>query len=468
MTSINAMEEIATLPFNSMPTPPEHWLTGSLGRFDMAQLHQFIATNVQTLGPIFKFRLLNRTLVVVAKPSTVQYVLKNRPERFRRLSNIESVLDEMGIRGVFSAEGKAWKRQRQLMNDAFRPNQIEKFIPLLQNLTQRLAEQVKFAPQAIDIRALLQRFALDAISNLAFGYDINALQHPDSELQQNLNVFFPALNDRLKAPFPYWRWIALPKDKRVGHALDYVQSRIADFIDAAQLELAADPEPKNILQAMIVAKDEEGESLSKPAIFGNIMSILMAGEDTVSNTLAWITHQLCDQKELQTLLYNEVQQHCSPAAPLSFARLDKCTLVNAVVHESMRLKPVAPFIYLENYNDEVLDGYVIPKGSMIVPLLASAGVDADVFPDPRRFDPSRWMNLDEVRSKKYTALMMHFGSGPRQCPGRQLSLLELKLALIELIRNFEFERNAKHPNVTEKFAFTLVPQNLVVDALPRS
>lgn len=467
MNQAELIDTSTALPFNTIPTPKQHWLIGSLGKFDPAQFHRFVEKNADELGPIHKIKLLNRNLVVLSDPNTVQHVAKHRPDRFRRVSSLQSVIEELGMHSVFSAEGASWKKQRQLMNQAFTPRQIEIFLPLLQKLTARLCAQISGQQNAIDLQALFQRYTMDTTANLAFGYDICALEQTNSELQKHLNVLFPMINDRTKSPLPYWRWFKMAKDKELDRALIFVRDRVAEFIQTARAALVQDPTPKNILQAMIVAKDATGNTFSEQELFGNAITLLLAGEDTTANTLAWSIHHLLDRPDLQEALYQEIQTHYPEQDGMSVKLLERFNLCSAVIQEALRLKPVAPFLFLESYQDESLHGYLVPKGTTLVALLSHASNNEHLFEQASVFEPQRWLDFNAQQRKQCATHLMPFGAGARLCPGRQLALVELKLALIEMLRTFKFTRHPDHTHVKEIFAFTVLPKGLIVNAHTR-
>ena len=477
---MSALVSSDVLPFEKIPGPRGHWLKGNLDQIDREAFHLFVYQQARDYGVISKFHVMRKPMVVLSRPETVKWILKNRPSRFRRLTAMELITREMGIHGVFSAEGNDWKRQRLLMNSAFKPSQVKNFYPTIHAITQRLCKALQVAPRAVDIPKVFMSYTVDVTSALAFGSDVNTLENPHTEIQQNLNKIFPMLSFRLHSPIPYWRWFKLARDRELEQALQFVKQRVSEFIQAARQRIEQKPhtgtsaalDADNILEAMILAQAEDGDSFTEQELFGNVITLLLAGEDTTANTLAWAIDYLADKPELQDQMYKEIQANhptsaADEGAALSFDDLDKFPLTFAAAQESMRLKPVAPYLYLEAYQDEVIEGYEVPKGTMLVTLLSNEGINARLFPDPQAFKPQRWLNLSDKTRKQYAAELMPFGFGARLCPGRQLSFVEMKLALIELLRRFKFSRHPGYSPAKEIFAFTVVPDNLVVDVLPR-
>ena len=97
---------------SDLPGPKGLPLLGNLLQLNFKQLHRILERWCDEFGTLYAFKLGLRPVVVVADPELIQHILRNRPKLYRRLGTIEPVTKEMGINGVFSAEGDDWKRQR--------------------------------------------------------------------------------------------------------------------------------------------------------------------------------------------------------------------------------------------------------------------------------------------------------------------------------------------------------------------
>ena len=234
-------------------------------------------------------------LLVVADHEAVAQTLRDRPDGFRRTDRLEAIGLEMGLKGgLFGVNGDDWKRQRRMVMAAFDPGHVKAYYPALVKCGDRLAGRWQKAAMAgadIDLQADLMRFTVDAIAGLAFGTDVNTLESDDDVIQRHLDKIFPKLYTRIIAPLPYWRLFKLPSDRELERALAAVDAAIDGFIAAARQRLAADPAhravPQNLLEAMIVAADEPDSGIDDDQVAGNVMTMLLAGEDTTANTLAW-------------------------------------------------------------------------------------------------------------------------------------------------------------------------------------
>ncbi|HXX65603.1 MAG TPA: cytochrome P450, partial [Polyangiaceae bacterium] len=314
----------------------------------------------------------------------------------------------------------------------------------------------------------LKRFTVDVTTQLVFGHDLNTLEKGDEDvIQQHLELIFPAFDRRLSAVFPYWRYFRLPVDRRVDRAVQAVYKWLTSIVTQARATLAASParaeSPSNFLEAMLAARDAEGRPFSDEVIFGNALTMLLAGEDTTAYTLAWAMHHLCDAPESVTTLRREADAVlANEPVPTDIEQADRLAYAGAVGNESMRLRPVAPVRLFEPLVDVVVGDVAIPKGTTIVTLLRPATRDAARFDAPGDFAPQRWLDVDANGKAHDASVHLPFGSGPRICPGRSLALLEICVTLAAVYKMFDVQRIGTRADVGEHLAFTMSPAGLRV------
>ncbi|OUS41528.1 hypothetical protein A9R00_00470 [Oleispira antarctica] len=454
--------------FKQIPGPKGSFLLGNLSDFKLEEIHSFLQGTAKTYGSLSRIRLANQHAIILSNPETVQQCLKRRPSDFKRYSAIETVFSEMGIEGVFSAEGDKWKRHRELIMPAFKPAQIKAFYPILDKFSKRLNQALDAevssdqAQLAVDIQAIFKNYTTDITTKLAFGVDTDCLGNQESELRDSLNKIFPITNQRLKSPFPYWRFIKFNKDREFESAIKTVKSHLSTYISNAQIKLAQDPEPSNILESMIIATNDKGDQFSESELLGNAITILLAGEDTTANTLAWTIHFLACHPKIQSAIQQEIDDKLDSVTP-SFDQLDDFPLTFACAQEAIRLKPVAPFMYMENIHDEVIEGHHVPAGTLIFMLLNHESTNSELFDNPEQFNPQRWLDMSSEQKRTYNKVLMPFGAGARLCPGRLLSFIEMKSALITILKQYSFSHHNGENTTEDSFEFTLVPKGLRVN-----
>jgi cytochrome P450 len=189
--------------------------------------------------------------------------------------------------------------------------------------------------------------------------------------------------------------------------------------------------------------------------------MLLAGEDTTANTLAWAMHLLHRHPAALRRATDEVLALDCPLDALTPEALNRLDYVEGCLHETMRLKPVAPFMVLEANEDMQLAGVRVPRNSVLWCVLRHS-VDQQYFDQPDDFMPERW--LDDRAAGPGKRISMPFGSGPRICPGRYLALTEMKMVLAMLLSTFELEAvDAPGGGLAEeRMSFTMVPVGLTM------
>jgi cytochrome P450 len=450
-----------------LPAPSALPWLGNLHQIDPKRLHVQLETWCGALGPTYTFKLGPKRILVTSEVEIALAALKDRPGRFRRLSTIEPVSREMGADGVFSIEGEAWRPQRDLVMRALNPQQLENFFPTLQLNSERLRRRWQKSVDAgtsTDVLQDLTRFTVDVTATLVFGKDVNTLESGEDAIQRHLSVIFPMIAYRVNAVLPYWRYFKLPSDYRLDRSLKVVRAFAEEMIGDARARMRRAPEekPRNLLEAMLALRDQPDSGFSDDDVYANVLTLLLAGEDTTAHSLAWAMHILAGSAELQSQLHGAAREVLGEArVPMTFADTAKLGLFEGVAFEAMRMRTVAPVIFLEANEDTELAGIEVPKGTAVFVLTRPASLDDNNYRDAGEFRPDRWVGpRASNRQGHNTKAFLHFGAGPRFCPGRYLATLEMKMVLATLARNFSVA-HAEDPDVTQEvFAFAMMPSRL--------
>jgi len=457
-----ALRGIADLP------GPRGWpLVGNLFQLRRDVIHQGIERWCRRYGGLFKFRIARRTLVVVSDHALINDVLRDRPQGWRRTQTLQAIGLEMGLKpGLFGAEGDAWRAQRRMVMSGLDPGRVRAYFPSLQRVTERLHRRWQKAAaegRALDLQPELMRYTVDTVAGLAFGRDINTLESEGDVIQQHLDRIFPALFRRVMSPLPYWRWIRLPADRALERSVGEVKRAIAEFVGEARQRLHADAsrraQPPNLLESMIVAAEEGRTGIGDEQVSANVLTMLLAGEDTTANTLAWLLHLLHRHPAALAKAVDEAERVAGDGRPLMPEDLSRLEYVDACLHETMRLKPVAPFIVFEALQETQLADVRVPPGTLLWCSLRHDAVNAQHFPEPLAFRPERWLGEAAGSGKRVST---PFGGGPRMCPGRYLALTEMKMMLAMLLTRFQIESvtASGRDEAEERMSFTMVPVGL--------
>jgi cytochrome P450 len=444
MATTTAPPAGALRKFDDLPGPRGVPVFGNLLQIDSTRVHQQVEAWCEAYGAIFKLRLGKRRLVVVGDHELISTMLRDRPDGFRRTARLEQVGAEMGLSaGLFASNGEVWKRQRRMVMAGFDPVHVKRYYPSLLRVAERLVKRWQTAARGnsrIDLQADLMRYTVDAVAGLAFGEDVNTLQSDEDVIQQHLNRIFPMLFKRIFAPFPVWRWWPSAADRALAHSVAEIDIAVQGFIAKARGRFAVDPglrdEPGNLLEAMLVAADAPDSGIDDAQVAGNVLTLLLAGEDTTANTLAWMVWLLWQHPDALARAREEVDQVLGDAALPDLAQLAALDFVEACAHETMRLRPVAPINTVQALHDTRVGDVEILEGMIVMAVMRRDATSERQLPNATAFDPARWLG-DARLAGAAKRLSMPFGAGPRICPGRYLALMEIKLACALLLRHFD-------------------------------
>ena len=453
-----------------LPGPRGLPLLGNLLQLDIEHAHTIMEKWADEHGDFYRIRLGHTDGVAISAPELIDRILKDRPGGFTRIGIMRDAFLDIGLNGVFSAEGVDWRRQRKLVMQALNTNHLREFVGRLDQVTARLQRRWEKAARTgdpVDVQSDLKRFTVDVTTGLAFGMDLNTLEDEGDVIQHYLDKLFPVLARRTLAPFRYWRYLRWGADRKVDVAMRRLLEVVQELVDTARARPSRNDSAHrapNLLDTMVAARSGETTAFTDSEIVGNILILLLAGEDTTANTLAWMMHLMAEHPEAARRMQAEADQVLGSAERVTtLESASELRYIEAVGMEAMRLLPVAPLQGAEPTEDTLIGDVRVPKGTPIYLLAGRAAKLSATFSNPLAFEPERWLNGGHHAKDGHNPhAFFPFGGGPRMCPGRHLALVEIKMAAAMISRNFELTRPLGAPQPEEVFSFTMMPRNLAL------
>lgn len=463
------MAENEVVRIKDLKSPKGTFLLGHLPQFNTYNKHQVLERWVEESGELFKINFVGKEFVVSANPDFNNKILRLRPDTFKRFSKIDEILKEMGVDGVFNAEGDTWRRQRKPIAEALSVRNVRAFYPIIFSKTEKILEKFKEYSKKgtiVDVQKEFMAFTIDITTEIAFGHKLDTINNKSNSFQKHLEVIFPMINTRVTAPFPIWRYFKKEKDKILDQSLKSIEKVIYEFIDDAKRRMVENPklreQPSNFLEALLV--ENEDANFTDEEIYGNVFTMLLAGEDTTSNSLSWTIFYLAQHPEIVVKIRGEAKDvYENKDIPGVYEDIELLKYANAVVQEGMRLKPTTPQLYLEAKEDVVVNNVSIPKSTSIILQNKVAQTEEVNFSNANDFEPERWMPGECPMHKNHSPNVMRaFGGGARYCPGMHLSKSEMVVLISTLCKHFDFKLEVKPREIRERFEFTMYPENLKV------
>ncbi|QES43741.1 cytochrome P450 [Streptomyces venezuelae] len=407
-------------------------------------------------GDLVRIRLGPRTAYVVCDPELVGAMLKN-PEYIVG-GPLWDTLEVLLGKGVATSNGKLHRRQRRMMQPAFRPERIAGYAKVMEE--EARATAARWQPGAtVDVSAEMFRTAVRIVSRSLL--EVDSIRDKADRIADSLHTVFEGLYRRMVLSVGPLHRVPTPANRRFESALADLHTLVDEII--AERRAAGPGAPDDLLAELLRATDETGAPITDQEIHDNVVSLVVAGAENVASTLAWAFHLLTEHPEQEERLVEEVNA-VAPDRAITFADLGDLPHLRNVVTEAMRIRPAAWIFTRRSVAETDLGGYSIPADADIVYSVYAMQRDPRSFERNLEFDPDRW-NPERAAAVPEFA-MMPFSVGNRKCPGDHFSLAELALILGTVAPKWRLGP-VKETDARTQVGITLHPKRLVLRATPR-
>jgi cytochrome P450 len=198
------------------------------------------------------------------------------------------------------------------------------------------------------------------------------------------------------------------------------------------------PERDDVLSILLQARDDDGAGMTDVELRDELMTLLVAGHETTATSIAWAFDLLLHNPDKLARLREELESNGDE-------------YLDAVIKETLRIRPVVPGVVRKLTEPLELRGYVLPKGTRVAPNIYLTHTNPDAFPDPYRFLPERFLG-----GGPDTYSWIPFGGGVRRCLGASFALYEMKVAIPAILRRVEIEPAGPSERIRRR-AITFAP-----------
>jgi cytochrome P450 len=364
-------------------------------------------------GDFFHFVTpLERTMCVTANPETIKQVFRGDPEVFRAGEGNATLGPLVGQNSTLLLDGAEHMRHRKLLLPPFHGERMREYGQVMSEVAERhVAGWPKDQPfSAIDST---QAITLEVIQRAVFGIeDGERLDHVANLLRAVLD---PMANR--------WQMLALmlaPSSWGPRSPWGRFRQRVREADVAIYEEIRArraDPdatERGDVMSLLLQARDEDGEPLSDRELRDELVTLLVAGHETTATSLAWTLERITRHPEVIARLEDDPDGE----------------YLDAVIKESLRLRPVVPAVARKLAEPVELGGHLLPAGVFIVPSIYLTHRRPDIYPDPLAFKPERFLENPPSNTE-----YLPFGGGVRRCLGASFAQFEMKVVLGVILRS---------------------------------
>jgi cytochrome P450 len=374
----------------------------------------FLTDMVRQYGNAFAFAMPWRSYVFLNEPALIKDVFVTQQNAFSKSAGARALKYLLG-EGLLTSEFPLHRQMRRIVQPAFHRERIAHYVEIMQRDADELAQRLS-PGETFDLHAAMTALTLRIASETLFGSDesdstdtVSSALHLMMEEFPYVLLPFGALRQRLP----------LPSTIRFRRARAMLDDIIYALIARRRRENA---DTGDALSMLLAASDAEtGVRPSDEQIRDEVMTLFMAGHETTANLLTWTFYLLAQHPDIDDALG-------------AAARGGDREFVMRVVRESLRLYPPAWLVGRESLEDVTLvDGSFIPAKTTVFmsPLLLHRR--ADLFADPLRFDPDRWIGFEPAPWS-----YVPFGGGARRCIGDEFAWNEAATVVAALARRYSF------------------------------
>src|SRR5580704_8776989 len=336
---------------------------------------------------------------------------------------------------MITAEGAQHRSQRQVAQPAFHRQRIPEYADMIVQEGVRMRDRWRDGEQR-DIARDMMHLTLNVVAGTLFATD---LRNEVDELADAINRIMGLYNFLVMLPAAEWlvhvRPPGLAAFVRARKRIDAVVYRM---IEAHR---KAGHNGGSLLDLMLAASPDHSAA-SEQSLRDQVITIFLAGYETVANALAWTWYLLSQNPECERRFHDEIDRELQGRPP-AFDDVPRLRYTEMVLAESMRLYPPAWAMGRYAREDFHLGDYFLPKKTTILMSQFITHRDPRFFPDPLRFDPERF--TPEARSRRTKLTYFPFGAGVRQCIGESFSWMEGVLLLATLAQKWKLTLVSGHP-----------------------
>jgi cytochrome P450 family 135 len=385
-------------------------------------------------GDVFtsRFPIFGR-VVYVADPALVKEVFAGDAETFHAgEANTLALGDALGEHSLLTLDEERHMSQRKLLLPPFHGESVRRYVEVMTEATER---EVAGWPvgREIELRPRMQAITLDVILRAVFGVR-------EGERMDLFRERIPPLAETTSVlnwlPFMDRDLGGITPAARFRRALATVDELI--YAEIADRRAAPDGNQRDdVLSLLLRARHEEGSPMTDTELRDELMTLLTAGHETTATGLAWAFERLLRTPRVMERLT---------------ASLDDDDYVDAVVKETLRVRPVIVDVARKLTRETELAGWRLPAGTLVLPAIAVLHARPDLYDSPEEFRPERWLN-----GTPESYAWIPFGGGVRRCIGASFAQVEMRTVLREVLRRVRLRAPTQRPERGVMRHVTVVP-----------
>lgn len=414
----------------------------------------FLEQAARQHGSFVRLMVGPKPVYLVSDADLFQHVLRDEVKNYRKSPFLYNAAKMMVGEGLLTSEGDFWLRQRRMIQPQFHRQRIAFFANIMTDAMNEVMQEWERsdAPdQPVELGARMAHLTVEMVSRALFGTHTLPLDEI-GKLGQEMVAAANYVALRGYMPFVP-QSIPLPGHGRFQQAMKRLTQAVNTIIAAGE---NGDSEGDNLINMLMEVVDEETqEGMTHAQLFDEVMTVFSAGFETTATALTWLWVLLAQSPAVEEKLRAEVSAALGDRTP-TFDDLPKLGYCRQVFQEAMRVYPPIPMLPRTAQEDDVANGYNIPKGTILLMFYYGLHHNPAYWPQPEVFDPARFSSAAQAEGRHRFAYLP-FSAGPRQCIGMDFAIMEGVLALAMLVQRYRVSL-VPDQDMTPNLSATLKPR----------
>ncbi|XP_032103382.1 cytochrome P450 4A11 isoform X1 [Sapajus apella] len=428
------------------PCPPSHWLFGHNQEYSQDQELQRIRKWVETFPSACPHWLWgSKVRVQLYDPDYIKVILgRSDPKSYSATRFLPPLIGY----GLVLLNGQTWFQHRRMLTPAFHYDVLKPYVEFMADSVRVMLdkwEELIGQDSPLEVFQHVSLMTLDTIMKCAFSHQGSIQLDRDSQsyiqaIMDMNNLFFSRVrnafhqNDTIYSLTTAGRWSHRACQLAHQHTDRVIQERKARLQEQGELEKVENKRHLDLLDILLLAKMENGNSLSDKDLRAEVNTFMFAGHDTTASGISWILYALATHPKHQRRCREEIQGLLGDGASITWHHLDQMPYTTMCIKEALRLYPPVPGISRDLSTPITFpDGRSLPKGISVILSIYGLHHNPKVWPNPEVFDPSRFT----PGSAQHSHAFLPFSAGARNCIGKQFAMNELKVATALTLLRFE-------------------------------
>ena len=365
---------------------------------------------------------------LVTDPAFIQHVLSENQANYRKGPMYEKLQALIGT-GLITSEAELWRKQRRLVQPVFDRHRLAGMLAVLDaSIQRRCAMWSSRDPgQPVDIAREMTTLTMEIICVSLFGE-----QATDDMAETTASGigFVEEVTREVVSLFHPLRQL-FPRKPKPGPATAKLRKIITKLIDGPRSG------GREFLTQLLQSRDEHGRGMSPTELLDEVLTLFVAGHETTATALSWTLWAIAKHGRVQQRLRNELAGHVEASGSCEQESLLRLTYPRMVVEEAMRLYPPVWSFTRQAINDDLIGGYRIPRGALVVLSPYVVQRLPTYWDNPEAFVPERF--APNRASERSRFVYFPFGAGPRMCAGNHFAMVEMQLVLARILQQFELD-----------------------------